>query len=464
MHRLMMVFTTLHGLSRRNFPPRLVGFWLLVLLLVTILRSPEQFHFSASRYAVLPAWCVVVALWPPVAWLMAWRGKSSRTVEYRLVNVDSFIGGVAIGLLGCSLMPSQAILFSLCANNIMIGGVKLFLRGSAYLLAGWILTMLLAGWQFHPESSVATASLAVAFVFCYISFTSYVAYTQAKSLVKAKSNIEQQHQELLRQQEILSEQAREIELANAQLQEKHLELGAAYEEADALNTSLAETLRALEAERTTAEHLLLNILPVSIAERMKRGETRIAERFDQVTVLFADIVGFTTLSSTMEPNALLNLLDAVFSDFDSIVEKYRLEKIKTIGDAYMLAAGLPDTAEDHTKAMAEAALEMLALSELLCLADGTRLQFRIGIHLGNVVAGVIGTKKFAYDLWGDTVNTASRMESHSEAGKIHVSEEVYEALKEKFVFEERGEIDIKGKGTMRTWFLKGFKHISPQGA
>lgn len=449
------VITSLHGLSRRNAPPRVVGFWLLSLLLVMILLAPEQFEFSHRRWSAIPIAAALAALWPLVAWALAWRSKSAREVEYRLVNTDSAIGGVVIGLLGFSLLPSQAVLFSLCANNIMIGGIKLFLRGSLFLLGGVILALVMLGWQFHPQSSVAVSSLSVAFVFCYISFTSYVAYTQAKSLLAAKKNIEFQHTELVRQQEALGEQAREIELANAELQEKHLELAAAYEQADRLNATLSETLRALERERATAEHLLLNILPFAIAERMKRGETRIAERFDEVTVLFADIVGFTKLATTMEPRAMLNILDAVFSDFDSLAQRYQLEKIKTIGDAYMLAAGLPHTAEHHTEALADAALEMLKLSELLSLPDGSRLRFRIGIHVGSVIAGVIGTSKFAYDLWGDTVNTASRMESHGEAGKIHCSQAVFDRLSNTFTFQERGTIQVKGKGTMRTYFLKG---------
>jgi class 3 adenylate cyclase/tetratricopeptide (TPR) repeat protein len=211
---------------------------------------------------------------------------------------------------------------------------------------------------------------------------------------------------------------------------------------------------ALEIEREKSERLLLNVLPPAIAERMKHDQSRIAEHFDAVSVMFVDIVGFTTFSQHIGADNLVEMLDDMFSEFDAVMERYGLEKIKTIGDAYMAASGIPTPRADHLEAMARAALEIILL-------EGRRV--RIGIHTGSVVAGVIGTKKFAYDLWGDTVNTASRMESHGKAGKIHVSPEVYAALHDKFTFEERGEIEVKGKGMMRTWFLTGiasFDHAS----
>jgi class 3 adenylate cyclase/tetratricopeptide (TPR) repeat protein len=202
----------------------------------------------------------------------------------------------------------------------------------------------------------------------------------------------------------------------------------------------------LAFEREKSEQLLLNILPPTIAERMKNSPGKIAERFDAVSVMFVDIVGFTTFSRNISAEVLVEMLDSMFSEFDRIMQRYGLEKIKTIGDAYMAASGIPTQRADHAEAIARAALDIIAL-------EGNRV--RIGIHTGAVVAGVIGTSKFAYDLWGDTVNTASRMESCGEPGKIHVSPEVYAALKDTFTFEERGEIDVKGTGLMRTWFLVG---------
>jgi class 3 adenylate cyclase len=214
----------------------------------------------------------------------------------------------------------------------------------------------------------------------------------------------------------------------------------------------------LAAANRQNERLLLNVLPEAIAHRMKSGETMIAEYFNDVTVLFADIVGFTELAAEQSPTDLVTLLNRIFSAFDIFSEQYNLEKIKTIGDAYMIVGGVPEASPHHADAVAQMALEMLDTMRLLSKSLGRELDIRIGIHTGAVVAGVIGQKKFSYDLWGDTVNTASRMESHGEAGRIHVSETVYHALREQFSFKERGFIDIKGKGRMKTYFLLGKKH------
>lgn len=211
----------------------------------------------------------------------------------------------------------------------------------------------------------------------------------------------------------------------------------------------------LQREQENSERLLLNVLPEPIAARLKQGEEVIVDRFDNVTVLFADLVGFTKLSSQYPPVKIVNMLNILFLKFDELTEKYHLEKIKTIGDAYMVAGGLPEKDENNAENVVRMALEMTEkIKEISNLGDGT-LSIRIGINTGPVVAGVIGTKKFIYDLWGDTVNTASRMESHGIPGSIHVSEPVYERLKDRFVFESRGEIEVKGKGRMSTYFLVG---------
>ncbi|TAE24241.1 MAG: hypothetical protein EAZ92_13580 [Candidatus Kapaibacterium sp.] len=229
--------------------------------------------------------------------------------------------------------------------------------------------------------------------------------------------------------------------------------------------ALDEERKIVEAERHISESLLLNILPQSIAARLKSGERAIADYFESVTVLFADIVGFTNLSASTTPEELVQGLNAIFEQFDALAKKYGLEKIKTIGDAYMIAGGLPERSDDHCQRVARFALEaMHNLTSTPLRIQGTEVNLRMGIHTGAAVAGVIGTSKFAYDIWGDTVNTASRMESHGEAGRIHVSNEVYHTLTQApstqapsnqapFLFEERGEIEVKGKGRMQTWFL-----------
>lgn len=215
--------------------------------------------------------------------------------------------------------------------------------------------------------------------------------------------------------------------------------------------------RELEEARQRSEELLLNILPSPIAKRLESGESMIADHFGDVTVLFADIVGFTPISAHLAPGDVVELLDAVFTEFDKIAAYYELEKIKTIGDCYMAVGGIPEPRDDHAERVAGAALDMLpALSNL-----GTRLDLplsvRIGLHSGDVVAGVIGRQKFIYDLWGDTVNTASRMESQGLEDHIQCTDAVRNLLDDRYEFQPRGDVEIKGKGSMQTYFLVGAK-------
>jgi len=216
-----------------------------------------------------------------------------------------------------------------------------------------------------------------------------------------------------------------------------------------------QQMRAIEAERARSEALLLNVLPRKIADRLLAEPGVIADRFDEATVLFSDIVGFTELSSRLPPDELVRRLDAVFSQWDGIADELGLEKIKTIGDAYMVAGGVPSPRADHATAVLEMALRMRGSLAKLSPELGGELRVRIGVHSGALVGGVIGTKKFIYDVWGDTVNVASRMESHGSPGEVQVSESVYEATKDAFDFEPRGEITVKGKGAMKTYFLRG---------
>ncbi|MCU0428179.1 MAG: tetratricopeptide repeat protein [Candidatus Kapabacteria bacterium] len=305
-------------------------------------------------------------------------------------------------------------------------------------------------------------TLVVVACFVALAFLFYFVYANnRKKLINA---------ELQRQQHLLEEQAVEIETTNSALHEANQQ----------------------------SERLLHNIFPQAIVERLRAGETKIAERFDNVSVLFADIAGFTPLAQQLEPVVLVAVLDEIFSVFDDIAERFGLEKIKTIGDSYMLVSGVPRQRTDHAEAIAMAAIAMqgqITLKNDILRRMGRTLQMRIGIHTGEVVAGVIGSKKFAYDLWGDTVNIANRMESHGVGGAIHVSEafvqcfdtaindkldisgkrritayprtlhsdlhkrpdEMPRSIREElrsFIFEERGNIEIKGKGTMKTYFLR----------
>ncbi|MFZ9854689.1 MAG: adenylate/guanylate cyclase domain-containing protein [Limisphaerales bacterium] len=213
----------------------------------------------------------------------------------------------------------------------------------------------------------------------------------------------------------------------------------------------------LQIEKDKSENLLLNILPKAVADRLKGGERTIANGHATVTVLFADLVGFTELARRTTPADLVSLLNGIFTAFDLLVEKHHLEKIKTIGDSYMLAGGIPLERPDHAHAVADIALEMIQTLAALNAEKGTNLRIRIGINTGPIVAGVIGKRKFTYDLWGDTVNLASRMESSGVPGLVHVSESTHEALKAEFDLEERGITQVKGIGEVRTYFLKGRK-------
>jgi adenylate cyclase len=218
---------------------------------------------------------------------------------------------------------------------------------------------------------------------------------------------------------------------------------------------LQEEKELVEIEKEKSERLLLNILPGTIAGRLKAGEKTIANGHPIVSVMFADLCGFTALSRKTTPDDLVRMLNEIFTAFDNIVENHRVEKIKTIGDCYMMVGGLPNHRDDHAHVVADAAIEMVEALKTINEKNGTELAMRIGIHSGPVVAGVIGKIKFTYDLWGDTVNVASRMESSGMPGRIHLSEQTRATLDSHFILEERGMVECKGLGQVKTFFLNG---------
>jgi guanylate cyclase len=223
-------------------------------------------------------------------------------------------------------------------------------------------------------------------------------------------------------------------------------------------TFLSQRDRAMEAlarEQERSESLLLNVLPREIAPRLKAGESPIADAYEHATVLFADIVESTRLAERLDAKQLVVLLNEIFSRFDLLAEKHGVEKIRTIGDNFMCVAGVPRRRADHAQAMARLAIDMCTSVDELRTAGGDRIDFRIGMNSGPCVGGVIGLRKFVFDIWGDPVNTASRMESHGVPGRIHLSEATYELIRDEFECEARGTVDVKGKGPMRTWFLVG---------
>ncbi|MFY8001927.1 MAG: adenylate/guanylate cyclase domain-containing protein [Candidatus Kapaibacteriota bacterium] len=243
---------------------------------------------------------------------------------------------------------------------------------------------------------------------------------------------------------------KQVEDRTAEIKEKNKELQQSLDEIKILSS-------VLEGERNKSEDLLLNILPSSIAERLKWGETTIVDTFESATVIFTDMVGFTKIASKVSAEELIVILNRMFSEFDKLAEKHGVEKIKTIGDAYMAVAGVPIPNDFHAEAVADMALDIMLAIKDLAEKENLPISIRAGIHTGYLTAGVIGEKKFAYDLWGDTVNTASRMESSGEPGRVQCSEATYLALKDTFDFEERGTIEVKGKGAMKTYFVLGRK-------
>lgn len=216
-------------------------------------------------------------------------------------------------------------------------------------------------------------------------------------------------------------------------------------------------MASLALEQARSEKLLLNILPAAIATRLKDNDMRIADHYDAVTVMFADLINFTQLSEKMSPTQLIDLLSQVFLRFDYLAEKYQVEKIKTIGDAYMVISGAPELCANHAHRIAAMALEMNGALQEVAVNTGVDLNMRIGIHTGPVVAGVIGSTKFSYDLWGDTVNLASRMESTGKSNAIQVTQETQQLLQDAFIFSEKLSVDVKGKGLVDSFILLGRK-------
>jgi guanylate cyclase len=210
----------------------------------------------------------------------------------------------------------------------------------------------------------------------------------------------------------------------------------------------------LRQEQAKSENLLLNILPREIAAILKNESRTIADHYTDASVLFADMVGFTPLSAQLEPVEMVELLNEAFSFFDSLLDKYGVEKIRTIGDSYMVASGLPRRRADHAQALVRMALEMRDFAAGHTFANGRRLSFRIGVNSGPVIAGVIGRRKFVYDVWGDAVNVASRMESHGVGGAVQITRPTYELIRDEFICEPRGTLDVKGKGAMDVWLVR----------
>ncbi len=336
-------------------------------------------------------------------------------------------------------VPSEYMLIPL-----LVWSVFRFGQRGATLIVVLVSVIAISGIVYSVQTN-PDRSLNVALLF----LQSFVGVVTLTTLILSATVLER------RQAEAELKQAnQDLQLMAAQLQISNLALEKANED---LEQRVKDRTAALQVEQQKAEELLLNILPLSIADRLKQQQNPIADGFEDVAIMFADIVNFTDLSSQVSPQELVGLLNQIFSTFDRLSEQYQVEKIKTIGDAYMVVGGLPDPNPNHAEVIADMALAMQAAIKTFISQDGRRFRIRIGINTGPIVAGVIGTKKFIYDLWGDAVNVASRMESHGEPGQIQVSAATYEHLRLRYVLEERGIIPIKGRGTMKTYWLKDKK-------
>ena len=360
--------------------------------------GPDRNLTLALRFLIgmPPALLACALIWAPPAWFdRLWQA-----------GLAAVIGGIGLSIL------------AMCAMQVEIT--------RANPNTGWVL-LIVAGHTLAPQRFVR-ASLVTGLLIAADAIV--IAWIAPVSLLTASANL--------------------YYLASAQL----MGMLASYQLEGYQRRDFLQT-RAIRAESLRSEGLLLNVLPGSIAERLKLAPSRIADHFEEVTVLFGDLVGFTTLAQRLSAAELVAMLDEVFTRFDACAERHGLEKIKTIGDSYMVVGGLPEARADHAQAAALMALEMIDVVATYGAEKGLPLGIRVGINSGPVVAGVIGKKKFIYDLWGDTVNTASRMESHGLEGQVQVGEATWQRLREQFLFEARGLVNIKGKGPLETWLLKG---------
>jgi class 3 adenylate cyclase len=410
-----------------------------------LLQSPVRFsHAKLGLYLAVPSnvprydnrtyYSMLIAnfmaLLLHLSWIFIFRGLGLTTLS--LVN----IGSVVIFVLNMAILRKWgAILTSVVIGSTEVlahQGLAIYYLGWGYGFQYYLLVIVAFAFMMNFKSMWIPAAL---FITCLVSFLTFYY---------------------------------EVQYWNV----PHIDLGATVRETFLMaNVSTAFTILAvmsyvyseaartaeakLELEQQKSERLLLNILPASIAQLLKEDNAVIANHYESATVMFSDIVGFTAMSEHVSPTELVNYLNRMFSAFDDLAERHGLEKIKTIGDAYMVAGGFPELRDGHAKDVSAMALDMLDVVARCQMEAEQPVDIRIGIHTGPAVAGVIGIKKFAYDVWGDTVNTASRMESSGLPGRIHLSEQAAALLRDDFEVEERGMVEIKGKGCMKTYWLLG---------
>lgn len=409
-----------HKLLKKHYVARAVGMIFFGLVVGAAYYDLQQ---SLFYWTVL---AVNVFIWPHIGYWMAKRTANPMRSERVLMYIDAFLAGCYLATMNFSLLPSVAALGGNLVSNVMTGGLRLELRGLVLTALGAIGVSALHGFEVQLSAGLVPTATSVVFIFAYLIITS----KQANSTLND-----------------LRESSRKLAAKNAEV-----------------NRLLKETETAkMEAEkaRFESDRLLHNILPIEIARELKtRGATE-PVYFEKVSVMFTDFEGFTQVAEQLTPHELVRDLDACFGYFDKVTEKHNLEKLKTIGDSYMCAGGIPKVNRSHAINCVLAALEIQAFMNLMKQIKTDQglpyWELRLGIHSGPLVAGVIGERRFAYDVWGDTVNTASRMESSGTPGKINISLATYEMVKDYFECEHRGVIEAKNKGAISMYYVNGLR-------
>ena len=386
------------GIGANYYPLRIVGYFFANLILVV---HALDFGFDTPTFVFM----VICGIHPHFCFLLYKLSASNRYLEVFFLWVDTFWAGAFMVLVSFSIFPTFMIFIMTCSGNIGVRGIRQFLYGLGAIALGIISTSFFKPLTFEQNSPLFVQIASGLFVAIY---TLYFVYTAYLSTI---------YQKKLR---------REIEL-----------------------------------EKQRSEELLLNILPSETALELKEKGSVAAQSYELVTVMFTDFKDFTKVSEQMNPKAVVAEIDKIYREVDRIIGTYNIEKIKTIGDAYMCAGGLPRSNQTHALDVVAAAIDILAFMhterEKNIQLDVPYFDIRIGIHTGPIVAGVVGIKKFSYDIWGDTVNIASRMESSGEAGKINLSENTHSLIKEKYTCSYRGKITAKNKGEIDMYFVEGAK-------
>jgi len=372
-----------------NYRPRILGCLLFALLLMSIPRD----ELSAAR-AGLAIFCLA---WPHAAYWLAQRRGGDHRAERANVLVDCLLGGALIAAYAFRLWPTTTTIVMGIINALLFGGPKFLLLGLGIAAIAVIAASLLLRIDPHLDTELLGTGLSIIGILVYVALVGTMAYR--------------------------------------------------------LRMRQRETTAALEREERQSRQLLVNVFPQAIVGRLKAGESPIADQFADVTVVFADIVEFTPLSERLGPKRTVLLLNDLFGRFDQAAGRLGVEKIETTGDGYLAVGAAPEPLDNHPEAVAEFALALIESARVTGVSESKHVQIRVGIHTGPVFGGVIGESRFHYKIFGETVNTASRIQAQSQPGRILVSENAYKRIQGLYVLEEHGTIDLKGHGPMRTYWL-----------